>query len=48
MIEAILQEKKTIRQWIVEYDIAGIISDNRLGVYSKKYLLFLLHTSLMY
>ncbi|WP_277014438.1 glycosyltransferase [Flavobacterium lindanitolerans] len=36
MIEAILQEKKTIRQWIVEYDIAGIISDNRLGVYSKK------------
>ena len=36
MIEAILQEKKTIRQWIDEYDIAGIISDNRLGVYSKK------------
>ena len=36
MIDAILQEKKTIRQWIDEYDIAGIISDNRLGVYSKK------------
>lgn len=36
MIEAILHEKKTIRQWIDEYDIAGIISDNRLGVYSKK------------
>lgn len=36
MIEAILQEKKTIRQWIDEHDIAGIISDNRLGVYSKK------------
>lgn len=36
MIEAILQEKKTIRQWIDEYDISGIISDNRLGVYSKK------------
>lgn len=36
MIDAILQEKKTIRQWIDEYDISGIISDNRLGVYSKK------------
>lgn len=36
MIDAILQEKKTIRQWIEEYDISGIISDNRLGVYSKK------------
>lgn len=36
MIEAILEEKKIIKKWIKKHDIDGIISDNRLGVYSKK------------
>ncbi|SHE84080.1 conserved hypothetical protein [Flavobacterium fontis] len=35
-IAAIFEEKKLVRQWIAEYQLAGIISDNRLGVYSKK------------
>ena len=36
MIEAIFAEKKIVKKWITEFDIQGIISDNRLGVYSKK------------
>ena len=36
MIEAILSEKKIVKKWIAEYKLNGIISDNRLGVYSKK------------
>jgi uncharacterized protein (TIGR00661 family) len=36
MIEAIWNEKKKVKKWIKKYDIDGIISDNRLGVYSKK------------
>ena len=36
MIKAIQEEKKLIRQWVQKYDIDGIISDNRLGVRSKK------------
>jgi uncharacterized protein (TIGR00661 family) len=36
MIEAILEEKKLINKWIDKYKIKGIISDNRLGVFSKK------------
>ena len=36
MINAILTEKKIVKQWVKEYDILGIISDNRLGVHSKK------------
>lgn len=36
MIEAILEEKKLVKKWIKKYDIDGIISDNRLGVFSKK------------
>jgi uncharacterized protein (TIGR00661 family) len=36
MIEAILHEKKLVKTWISKYSIDGIISDNRLGVYSKK------------
>lgn len=36
MIEAILAEKKIVKKWILEYKLNGIISDNRLGVYSKK------------
>ena len=33
---AILQEKQQIKKIIKEHQIAGIISDNRLGVHSKK------------
>ncbi|CAD0003283.1 glycosyltransferase [Flavobacterium chungangense] len=36
MITAILDEKKIVNSWIRKYDIDGIISDNRLGVFSKK------------
>ena len=36
MITAIFTEKKVVKQWISEFQIQGIISDNRLGVYSKK------------
>lgn len=33
---AIAKEKKMVKKWIAEYAITGIISDNRLGVCSKK------------
>lgn len=36
MYEAILEEKKIVKQWVKEHDLIGIISDNRLGVYHKK------------
>lgn len=36
MIEAIFEEKKIVKQWVVDFKLVGIISDNRLGVYSKK------------
>lgn len=36
MIDAILQEKKMAKKIIQEYNIDGIISDNRLGVRNKK------------
>lgn len=36
MIEAVLEEKKIIKKWIKKYDIDGIISDNRFGVFSPK------------
>ena len=36
MIMAIRKEKKIVSQWVQKYDIKGIISDNRLGVFSKK------------
>lgn len=36
MVRAILEEKKIIKNWIEKYAIDGIISDNRLGVISKK------------
>lgn len=36
MIEAVLEEKKTIKKWVKKYQIDGIISDNRLGVFSQK------------
>lgn len=35
-IAAIFKEKKLVNQWITDFQLAGIISDNRLGVYSKK------------
>ena len=36
MIEAVLNEKKLIKKWVKKYGINGVISDNRLGVFSKK------------
>ncbi len=36
MMEAIYQERKLVKKWVKEYGISGIISDNRLGIYSKK------------
>lgn len=36
MVRAILEEKKIIKNWIEKHAIDGIISDNRLGVISKK------------
>lgn len=36
MIDAIFTEKKVVKKWITQYNLHGIISDNRLGVYSKK------------
>lgn len=36
MMEAIVGEKKIVKQWVKEYNLWGIISDNRLGVVSKK------------
>lgn len=36
MIQAIFKEKKFVKELVKKYDLKGIISDNRLGVYSKK------------
>jgi uncharacterized protein (TIGR00661 family) len=36
MIEAVLEERKMVKKWIKKYRIDGIISDNRLGVFSEK------------
>lgn len=36
MIEAVTKEKKKVKKWIKKHEIDGIISDNRLGVFSKK------------
>jgi hypothetical protein len=38
MMKAIWNEKKLVASWIKQYDIDGIISDNRLGVLIKKIL----------
>ena len=35
IIQAILTEKRIVKKWIKKYNLVGIISDNRLGVYSK-------------
>ena len=36
MMEAIREEKRIVKKWIQKYEIDGIISDNRLGVFSNK------------
>jgi len=36
MIAAIFEEKKIVKQWVIDFKLHGIISDNRLGIYSKK------------
>ena len=36
MLKAIAKEKKIVKKLVKERDFCGIISDNRLGVYSKK------------
>jgi len=35
-IQAILEEKRLVKDWVKQYDLVGIISDNRLGVRNKK------------
>ena len=36
MINAILNEKRIVKKWVKQYNLSGIISDNRLGIRSKK------------
>lgn len=36
MFSAVRNEKKVVEQWLDQHKIDGIISDNRLGVHSKK------------
>ena len=36
MIQAIFEEKKLVKNLVTTFDLKGIISDNRLGVRSKK------------
>lgn len=36
MVEAIMAEKKIVKKWVKEHRLTGIISDNRLGVFSKR------------
>lgn len=36
IMEAVYLERKLTKKWVKEYGLSGIISDNRLGVYSKK------------
>ncbi len=36
MYDAITREKKLVKSWVKEFELSGIISDNRLGVRSKK------------
>jgi uncharacterized protein (TIGR00661 family) len=44
MVDAILKEKKIVKNWVKEYNLIGIISDNRLGVLNKKvYSVFMTH-----
>lgn len=36
IIKAVGLEKKLIRQWVVDFGLSGIISDNRFGVFSSQ------------
>lgn len=36
MLEAVSDEKKQVKKWVKEFHLKGVISDNRLGVFSKK------------
>lgn len=36
MSVAIFKENKIVNQWVSKYNLHGIISDNRLGIYSKE------------
>ncbi len=36
LLAAIIAENKKIRHWVTKYELTGIISDNRFGVYSKQ------------
>lgn len=36
MFDSIIKEKKLIKKLVAQYDIRGIISDNRIGVFNKK------------
>lgn len=36
MLKAIKKERKLVKKWVKEHELSGIISDNRLGVFSKK------------
>ena len=36
IVSAIRTEKKMVQNWVQEYSLSGIISDNRFGVYSKR------------
>lgn len=36
ILEALMYEKKIVKTWVKKYNLCGIISDNRLGVRSKK------------
>lgn len=36
MTKAVVREKKIVSEWIRQYDLEGIISDNRFGVFSKE------------
>lgn len=36
MIDAVWEEKKKVKKWVKKHKIDAIISDNRLGVFSKK------------
>lgn len=36
MLAAIRAEKKLVKQWVTTYSLVGILSDNRLGVYSNQ------------
>jgi uncharacterized protein (TIGR00661 family) len=36
LLLAIITENKKVKEWVTQYDLTGIISDNRFGVYNKQ------------